>query len=189
MRKLLLMSLVLLAALVFVGVGCTTKTTTTTTPTVVPTTVTTETNGQWAATASASSEYGDLTNGSWTAYQATGQPNVSEYGDNGSAWAPKEKNKGAEWLETTFNTPVNATSVKIKESYGSGAITKVELKDATGKYYEVWSGADTTRGLNFMTVSFEKTTYKVAAVKVTFDTTKVPSEWAEIDAVQLIGTK
>lgn len=141
-------------------------------------------NGQWAKSATASTSYGT---DSWSAKQATGEPNVNEYGDDVNAWAPAEQNKGLETLELTYAKAVSAIGVRIRENDGSGAVTKVELKDVDGKYYTVWEGTDTTKGLNYFQVPVDKTTYKVSGVRVTVDTTKVPTEWVEIDAVQLVG--
>lgn len=141
-------------------------------------------NGQWAKSATASTSYGT---DSWSAKQATGEPNVDEYGDNVNAWAPAEQNKGLETLELTYAKAVSAIGVRIRENDGSGSVTKVELKDTDGKYYTVWEGTDTTKGLNYFQVPVDKTTYKVSGVRVTIDTTKVPTEWVEIDAVQLVG--
>lgn len=208
-KRLFLLPIFLVGILVLAGAGCsTTQTTTTTTPTPTATstpTVTAETafnateadsailtdkNGEWAAGAVASSTYGNATgNASWSSYHATGQPNIETYGDHGDAWAPKEKNGGQEWLELTYNTSVTPTGVRIRESYGSGCVTKVELKDTAGTWHEVWAGTDTTRGLNYLQIPVTDANYKTKTVKITFDTTKAPFEWAEIDAVQLVGTK
>lgn len=218
MRKtLLLLPVVCLVVLGLAGAGCTT-TQKTATPTASPagtttpaTTVTAtpsptasltfnttesdsailaEKNGQWAVSALASSTYGDATGTeSWSPMHATGQPNVETYGDHGTAWAPKEKNKGMEYLEMIYTDPVTPTGVRIRESYGSGCVTKVELKDTNGVWHEIWSGVDTTRGLSYLQIPVTGATYKTKTVKITFDTTKAPNEWAEIDAVQLVGTK
>lgn len=141
-------------------------------------------NGQWATSATASSQYGS---DSWSAKQATGVPDVDTYGDNAKAWAPEEKNKGTETLEVTFTKAVYASGVRVRENLGSGAVTKLELKDIDGKYYTIWEGTDTTEGLDYLQAAVEKTTYKVNGVKVTLDTTKSPTDWTEIDAVQLVG--
>jgi hypothetical protein len=46
-------------------------------------------DGQWAITAKASSTYNDAQgNASWSAQQATGEPNVEKYSDDGRAAAP-----------------------------------------------------------------------------------------------------
>lgn len=141
-------------------------------------------NGQWATSATASSQYGS---DSWSAKQATGKPNVDVYGDNSKAWAPEEKNKGTETLEVTFTKAVYAEGVRVRENLGDGAVTKIELKDISGVYHSVWAGTDATKDLNYLQAAIEKTTYKVNGVKVTLDTTKSPNDWTEIDAVQLVG--
>ncbi|EKD78399.1 MAG: hypothetical protein ACD_41C00349G0003 [uncultured bacterium] len=203
MRKTILASVLSAgtAGLLLIGAGCTgttTPTTTTTTtnkntPAVEGVTfdvtasdaeVEADDNGQWAKTATASSEYGT---DSWAAKQATGQPNVDVYGDNISAWAHLEKNKGEETIEVTFAKAVNAVGVRIRETYGSGAVTKVELIDLGGQYYTIWEGTDSTVGLGYLQVPVDITEYLVNGVRVTVDTSLVPNEWAEIDAVQLVG--
>lgn len=68
-------------------------------------------------------------------------------------------------------------------------MTKIELKDTDDQYHKVWEEIDTTRGLNYLQVKAEKTSYKVNGAKITLDTTKSPNEWTEIDAVQLVGEK
>lgn len=141
-------------------------------------------NGQWAKTATASSEYGTE---SWTAKQATGKPNVTAFGDNGSAWAPYAKSGGKETLELTFAKAMNVVGVRVRESYGNGSITKIELKDVDGGYHAIWSGTDTTDGLSYLQAPVEKTSYKVDGVKLTFDTSNQTVEWSEVDAVQLVG--
>ncbi len=208
-KKLFLLPVIIAGVLVLAGFGCSTTQTTqtpaaTTTPaatvTATPTTTASVTeadsailvdkNGEWAISAVASSTYGNATGmASWSPTHATGQPNIDVYGDHGNAWAPAEKNGGHEYLELSYNTAVTPTAVRIRESYGSGCVTKVELKDTTGTWHEVWSGVDTTRGLNYLQIPVTGATYKTKTVKVTFDTTKAPNEWAEIDAVQLVGTK
>lgn len=141
-------------------------------------------NGQWATTATATSEYGA---DSWAAKQATGKPNVDVFGDNSSAWAPLEKNKGAETLELSYAKAVYALGVRVHETYGVGTITKVELKDAKGAYHTIWEGTDPLTDIGYLQAPVEKTDYWVNGVKLTFDTTKSANEWAEVDAVQLVG--
>lgn len=188
-RGIYLVILVLALMLVGMGASCT-KTQTATVSNVSDSTILSDTNGQWAVSAAASSSYNNAVGSdSWSAQQATGAPNVAAYGDNGNAWAPKEKNRGIETLEVTFANPVYATSVRVKESFGSGAITKVELKDVDGNYHVIWTGIDPIKGMSNLQIKFNKTDYLVNAVKITLDTTKAPDEWTEIDSVQLVGTK
>jgi hypothetical protein len=149
-----------------------------------------DTDGAWATSAVASTTYNDAVgNASWSAKQVTGAPDVTAYGDYTSAWAPKSKNSGQVTLEVAYVDAVYATNVRIHENYGSGSVIKVELKDTNGIYNEVWSGVDPTKNLNYLQVNFSKRTYLSNTVRITLDTTKVPDEWTEVDAVQLVGTK
>ena len=125
----------------------------------------------------------------WTQYliQATGAPNVEVYADDGNAWAPKTQASGIEWLDLKYPRPVHATEVRVRESFNSGTVIKVELIDDGGTAHTVWAGNDPTTGLNYLLVKFPKTDYKTAEVKVTLATNISPG-WKEIDAAQLVGT-
>ena len=145
-------------------------------------------NGQWAIQAAASSTYNDAHGtDSWSANQATGAPNVENYGDNGAAWTSKTQDGGIEWLDLKYPRPVYATQVRVRESCGSGAVIKIEVYDEQGGAHAVWQGNDPTTELNYLMVKFPKTTFKTDRVKVTL-ATNVVSGWNEIDAVQLLGT-
>jgi hypothetical protein len=146
-------------------------------------------NGQWAVQAAASSTYNDAKEmDQWAANQTAGPPNVEKYADDGNAWAPKEQNAGLEWLDLTYVKPVHATEVRVRESYGSGAVIKIELQDHKGAWHTVWTGTDTTKGLDYLIAKFPKTDYQATHVKVTLATNLIPG-WNEIDAVQLVGTE
>jgi hypothetical protein len=144
-------------------------------------------DGQWAIEATASSTYNDAQGQtSWSASQATGAPNVEQYGDDGKAWAPKTADAGIEWLDLKYAKPVHAAEVRVRESCGSGSVIRIELFDEQGVAHVVWAGNDTTTGLNYLIVKFPRTDYKADRVKVTLATDVVPG-WNEIDAVQLVG--
>ncbi len=153
-----------------------------------------DTLGQWAVDADASSSYGDETskdkNSPYTKYMMLGKPNCENYGDDGRAWAPKEADKGIEWVTLTYEKPVNATEVRIRQNVGPGAIIKVELIDTDGKNHTVWEGPDKTKyaenKIQYLIAKFDKTAYKSKMVKITMATNAVPG-WNEIDAVQLVG--
>ncbi len=146
--------------------------------------------GQWAVGAQASSTYAN--NGgkqaSWSPEQMIGKPNVQKYGDNGNAWASKEQDKGTEWVKLTFEKEVNATEVRIKQTYKPGAISKIELIDTKNMSHVVYEGKVEAKDdkIQYMTASFEKTPYKTKTVKITIDS-KAVAGWNEIDAVQLVG--
>lgn len=144
-------------------------------------------DGQWAISATASSTYGDAQGPAhFSANQLTGPPNAEKYGDDGNAWAPKTEDSGIEWLDLKYPRAVHATAVRVRESYGSGAVIRVELYDETGASHPAWAGNDPTTGLNYLIVSFPRTEYKTDHVKITLATNVVPG-WNEIDAVQLVG--
>jgi hypothetical protein len=145
-------------------------------------------NGQWAIQATASSTYNDAQGTSgYSANQATGAPNVDNYGDNGSAWTSKTPDGGIEWLDLKYPKPVYATEVRVRESCGSGAVIKIEVFDEQGSAHTVWQGNDPTKDLNYFVVKFPKTSYKADRVKISLATNVVPG-WNEVDAVQLVGS-
>lgn len=144
--------------------------------------------GQWAIQATASSTYNDAQGtAGWSANQATGVPNVDKYADDGNAWTSKTPDGGIEWLDLKYPKPVHAEEIRVRESFGSGAVIKVEIFDEQGAPHTVWAGNDPTTDLNYLMVKFPKSAFKTDRVKVTLATNVVPG-WNEIDAVQLIGT-
>ena len=139
---------------------------------------------QWATGATASTEFNRP---SWAATQATGAPNTLAAGDHSTAWASSEQDADSEWLDLTYAEPVVATMVRVHETYNPGAITKVELRDASGAWRTVWEGpaqpADAPRWFE-VRVAAEGWTAK--QVRLTLDSDAVPG-WNEIDAVELVG--
>jgi len=145
-------------------------------------------NGQWAKDAKASSTFNDAkSNASYSANQATGEPNVQVYSTTPQAWSAKTPDSGIEWLELTFSKPVQATAVRVRESSGSGAVIKIEVFDEKGVSHTVWSGTDSTKDLNYLVAEFPKTAFKTNRVKLTL-ATNIVSGWNQIDAVQLVGS-
>ena len=95
---------------------------------------------QWASSAAASSEYGP---DSWSANQATGEPDTPEYGDFATAWAPSGTDIGPQWIELGYDVAVRPTEIVIWESSGAGFVTRVEAVDArTGETVTLWEGTD-----------------------------------------------
>jgi hypothetical protein len=139
---------------------------------------------QWAAKAEASSEFRSP---DWGANQATGLPNTVDDGDFGSAWASKSADGGEEWIKLTYTTPINATGLRIRETFNPGAAVKVALFEADGKEHIVWQGKDTNKtSPGYFELVFPRTDYPVVGVKVYLDTAAVAG-WNEIDAVELTG--
>src|SRR5207249_8332688 len=119
-----------------------------------------------------------------------GAPNTSSYGDAATAWAASSKNGTVEFLTLGFATPLYAVGASIRETFGNGFVTRVEVRNAaTGAFESLWSGVDPSMpgtAVNFQ-VSWTKTAYLVDALRVTVDTNHDPS-WEEIDAVQMLGS-
>jgi len=147
--------------------------------------------GQWAAGASAGSQYGQT---QYAAAQATGAPNIplGLAGNSPDAWCPARKTDGSDWLEVTFAQPVHATEVRVRQNNGPGAIVKIEAIEPDGTVHPWWQGVDpfvspAVREIVWFTVRVPKTSYLVARVKITLNLAAGP-EWKQIDAVQLVGS-
>jgi hypothetical protein len=145
-------------------------------------------DGQWAVDAKASSTRGNAQGtAAYAPSQATGLPNIESVGNSPLAWTPATPDAGIEWLDLQYAKPVHATLVRVRESYGSGAIIKVELFDEQGAAHTVWTGVDSTKDLDYLLVPFAKTAFKTARIRLTLATNVVPG-MNEIDAVQLVGS-
>jgi hypothetical protein len=154
---------------------------------------------QWAITASASDAYGGLYGGNrddQSAYAATGEPDVAKCEDSQMAWTASREDNGVQWLELGFEKEVYVTGVRIKESFGPGSVTKVEvLNNENASYLTLWEGKDKNKLCpGFFDLSYEfkegnitkkMTPFISDKVKITFDTDV--KGWNEIDAVELIG--
>ena len=145
---------------------------------------------QWAATATASSTFGD---------DGGNQPSPSSLAKNvvgpvdGNDWTNNKQDIGFDWLETTYLKPVNATEVRAVFKSGDGveAVSKVELQDTAGKWNTVWSGisdvkADRRGSRTWFVRTFPQTAYKAKAVRITI-ANNVQNGYKVVDAVQLVG--
>src|SRR6185295_1578814 len=101
---------------------------------------TSDVSDQYASTVIAfSSQYSTT---SWSASRALGAPNVTSYADNSNAWAPVAQNGTAESITVGFATPVLATGVTIRETWGNGFVTRVDALDMSDVLHTVWTGVD-----------------------------------------------
>ncbi len=143
---------------------------------------------QWAADATASSEYG---NPDWAAIQATGAPDtlVEECADLPTAWASAGSDT-VEWIELRYNFPVLPTEVNIVQTHSPDQVVKVELVDLMGTYHQIYTGEPENRWGECpytLSIPVEDADYQVDAVKITIDQSVIPTTWNEIDAVELVG--
>jgi DNA-binding beta-propeller fold protein YncE len=138
---------------------------------------------QWASEATASSFYAP----DYEPAGATGAPDVATCQDSPDAWASADPN-GLETLELGFRTPIFAVGVTIHQSYNPGFVSKVELIDERGEASTVYTATPAPGGVcpGALEVGFEQTLTRVVAVRLTVDQ-RSGANWAEIDAVELIG--
>jgi hypothetical protein len=139
---------------------------------------------QWASSASASSQF---ETGSWAAAQAAGVPNVITCNDEWRAWASVEAT-GVDWLELTYDQPVRPTEIRIYEVWAPGSIVKVEVKESSGNYRQVYNASPEpfTNCLRTLTIPVTGVTEFISTVRITVDQ-RQRGDWNEIDAVRLTG--
>jgi hypothetical protein len=143
-------------------------------------------DGQWAVSATASSQYGDP---SWSAAQATGEPNTGVCGDNTSAWA-SASGSGLDTLTLKYANAVVPTSIDIHHTYNPGSVVKVEVSGPVGGAVTVYEGQpgaiQECPYIQTITIALGSVTSPVDTVTITVDQSVIGS-WDEIDAVRLNG--
>jgi hypothetical protein len=128
--------------------------------------------------------------GGWSAAQALGAPDTFSYGDLSTAWAPHPENGTLEYITLGYSTPVYASSITIRETYGNGFVYRVDVLDQSNVLHTVWTGTDPSQPgspVDFL-MSFPETSFLVKGVEIYTDTNHDLSAWEEIDAVQLLGS-
>ena len=138
---------------------------------------------QWAVTATSSSSYAYP---DWSPNRATGAPEIDGCADDPRAWTSARGN-GVEWLQLDYARPVFASEVRIYQSYGPGAISRVTLMDAEGDGLVVWEGIDNTEPCPaVLAIRVPTLPGPVKTVRIDLDESRTGT-WDEIDAVELIG--
>lgn len=142
---------------------------------------------QWAASANASSSYGG------DKPQESNLPKHAIGPIDGNEWSNNSTDLGVDWIELGYAKPVQATEIRLvtNDRATVESITKIELQDTDGKWNTIWSGVnddkyDENGPRTWVVRTFEKTPYKVKAVKYTI-TNNVRSGYKEVDAAQLVG--
>lgn len=130
----------------------------------------------------------DGTKRDWGPEQATGAPDTPIAGDCVTAWASRFMDQGEEWLNVSYDRPVDAVALLIYESYNPGALSRVLVYDEAGVEIEVFRGPDPTgreREMGVSAISLGLKDFKVKGVKLILDSASVAG-WNEIDAVGLV---
>jgi RNA polymerase sigma-70 factor (ECF subfamily) len=140
--------------------------------------------GLFLVTSTASSEAGGAPG--WSPAQAVGKPNTLVAGDKESAWASLQPNNGSEWLKLEYANPVEIQTIRIRENYNPGAITKVSAFTEDGTESAIWEGDEPLKEAPNSFEILADSTVKSQSLKIYLDTTRVRG-WNEIDAVQLVG--
>jgi beta-lactamase regulating signal transducer with metallopeptidase domain len=110
----------------------------------------------WATSASATSTYADIVQpqtgrktlagspgkkvAGWSAMQATGAPDVPDAGDDKRAWASATPDGQPEWLELTYDPPVEAAAILVYESCNPGALLKASVPGSLNLALDVQIG-------------------------------------------------
>jgi Ca2+-binding RTX toxin-like protein len=141
--------------------------------------------GQWASSViSFTSQF----SGQYAATNMLGAPNTFSYGSAGTAWAPAFVNGTIEQVVLGFATPGVATGVTIRENWGNGFVTRIDLLDINNQFHTVFAGVDPSQPGTVVdfTINFAPTAYVVKGVKIFVDTNHDLATYEEIDAVQLL---
>ncbi len=138
---------------------------------------------QWAVRATASSQYGLP---DWSPNRAVGAPDVGVCADDARAWS-SAWGRGVEWLELEYGRPVSAVEVRIHQTFGRGAVSRVTLITVERERLVVWEGEDLNEPCpGALTIWLADPVDEVVAVRVDLDESRTGT-WNQIDAVELIG--
>jgi len=144
-----------------------------------------ETIRQWAIGAVGSSEYGS---DSWSAAQATGEPNTDRCGDVTTAWA-SASSTGQDTLTLEYAVAVIPQEVSVYQTYNPGSIISISLITVDGETITLPESADppgNTECPGVFKLDVEDVNQLVIGVVVELDQT-IGGSWNEIDAVELVG--
>lgn len=134
---------------------------------------------------------------------AAGAPDADKCDDARAAWASDGEGDTVDWLAMEFDTSVYIEEINIYQNNIKGAISKVEVSADGIEWTQVYSGSvadwswgscditDTTVFYDIFTLddaNAEFPDFAINKVKITVDQT-IAEQWAEIDAVQLVGSE
>ncbi|MES4792179.1 MAG: hypothetical protein C4321_03660, partial [Chloroflexota bacterium] len=88
------------------------------------------------------------------------------------AWTPAHTDGTTEYLTVGYDVPMRATGVIVRENFGNGFVTRVDLLDTGNVAHTVWTGTDPTEGGNTenFVITVPTTSYAVKGVRVYVNT-------------------
>jgi hypothetical protein len=130
-----------------------------------------------------SSQYGAV---NYSAEKALGAPDVASCSDNSNAWASLTADGQREYLELGFATPQQVNSIKIYQTFNTGAIDTVYIRNAgNGNWVSVYSStAALGPCTNVLSIAPALTSFNVDAIRIAVNSPAI-STWNEIDAVSI----
>ncbi len=141
---------------------------------------------QWAAEASASSEF---TNDEWAAEDATGPPDTDRCGDYQTAWASAASD-GVSTLVLTYTQSVIPIMINIHQSFNPDQVTEIFVvgDDSNRIVYQNDPQQIDQPCPYILSVPITDVGFPVRRLEITVDQSQLGLGWNEIDAVELIGT-
>lgn len=124
----------------------------------------------------------------WSACRILGVPDAyPNCSDNVGAWTFGNSNT-RQWIEIGYSTHLYVDTIRIYETYNSGAIDTVYLRDAqTGNWNTVYTTtANPVTGCKVLDIVIPETSYKVDALRLAIYFNG--SNWFEYDAIALTGS-
>lgn len=142
---------------------------------------------QWASSVVAkSSEYGASRN---AADDVLGAPDVyPRNGDYDGAWAPRETDRGEEWITVRLPTRTVATAVVWVETLNPGAVVRVDDLTEGAAPTVLWEGITATTTVSRVSTLTLPTARPVQTLRLVLRTDRT-SGWEELDAIGVIPAR
>jgi len=139
-------------------------------------------NIQWASQVIEFSS--ELTDIQYSAEQVLDKPNVLPVGgESPNAWTPDKPNR-QEYIKVGFENPMHAMQIMVAESYSPSTVSALYAYDSEDREYliQTFQPGEIPMEGRLLNIIFDRTPYRVAAVKVELDGSAV-SEFYSIDAI------
>ncbi len=122
----------------------------------------------------------------YSAGKALGAPDVPSCSDNSNAWASLTADGQREYLELGFALPQQVNRIQIYQTFNTGAIDTVYVRNASnGNWVQVYvATAALGACIHVLKIKIPLTSFNVDAVRIAVNSPAI-STWNEIDAVSI----